>query len=74
MDFMQFIEKYHLMKDGYCSIMDITSFMVIMQYLYLTNTKEQMLKIAADYYDHADEIYNSAQAFKEFLIDKVSKP
>lgn len=71
MDCKQFIEKYHLVQDNYCSTADIEGFMNVMQYLYLTSTKEQVSDMAANFYDYADEIYNSLKAYKELLIDKI---
>lgn len=49
-----FIEKWAI-KD---TLIDDLKLMDVLDILYLEYTKEQVLEMVAEYYDHADEIYN----------------
>lgn len=49
-----FIEKWAI-KD---KLIDDFRLMDVLDILYLEYTKEQVLEMVAEYYDHADEIYN----------------
>ena len=40
-------------------IVVLLNFMVMLDYLYCSMTEEQLLELVSDYYENADDIYNS---------------
>lgn len=59
MDFKEFFAKYNISARDEDEARDLTGFLFVMDYIYGAMTKEQALALMADYYDNADEIYNS---------------
>ena len=73
MDWKNFLEKHDLMKVG---ILEVAGFMTVMDYIYCTKTKEQAIEIMKDFYDNADNIFNSLKEDSENvreLIDEFIK-
>lgn len=60
MTFSEFFNKYnikfHIGSDGQPGRLDYRK---VLDDMYLTMTKEQAMQMVSDYYDHADEIFNS---------------
>ena len=48
-------------------------FLGAMDKLYLEFTKEQVLELVSDFYDHADDIFNEAKEEAEEIIKESSK-
>ena len=40
-----------------------------MDYLYISKTKKQTIALMVDFYDHADDIFNSMQEDRQKLIE-----
>ena len=73
MDWKNFLEKHDLMKAG---ILEVASFMTVMDYIYCTKTKEQAIEVMKDFYENADNIFNSLKEDSENvseLIDELIK-
>jgi hypothetical protein len=60
MTFSEYFNKYgikfHIDSDGKPGR---ATYSRVLDHMYLSFTKEQALKMVAEYYDHADEIFNS---------------
>lgn len=61
----EFFQKYKIHFEDTISEM---SFLMSLDNLYVQFPKEQVLQIVSDFYDNADEIFNS---YKEELADNV---
>ena len=53
-----FFNKWQLLNDD-VDIVVLLNFMVMLDYLYCSMTEEQLLELVSDYYENADDIYNS---------------
>ena len=53
-----FFNKWQLLNDD-IDIVVLLNFMVMLDYLYCSMTEEQLLELVSDYYENADDIYNS---------------
>ena len=53
-----FFNKWQLLNDD-VDIIVLLNFMVMLDYLYCSMTEEQLLELVSDYYENADDIYNS---------------
>ena len=60
MTFSEFFNKYnvkfHIGSDGQPGRLDYRK---VLDHMYLTMTKEQAMQMVSEYYDNADEIFNS---------------
>lgn len=61
MTYEEFIKKYHLnqMSDNENIAADLMSFLLGMDFIYGNFTREGALILMGDFYDNADDIYNS---------------
>ena len=53
-----FFNKWQLLNND-VDIIVLLNFMVMLDYLYCSMTEEQLLELVSDYYENADDIYNS---------------
>ena len=53
-----FFNKWQLLNDN-VDIIVLLNFIVMLDYLYCSMTEEQLLELVSDYYENADDIYNS---------------
>ena len=53
-----FFNKWQLLNDD-IDILVLLNFMIMLDYLYCSMTEEQLLELVSDYYENADDIYNS---------------
>ena len=53
-----FFNKWQLLNND-VDILVLLNFMVMLDYLYCSMTEEQLLELVSDYYENADDIYNS---------------
>ena len=53
-----FFNKWQLLNDD-VDIVVLLNFMIMLDYLYCSMTEEQLLELVSDYYENADDIYNS---------------
>ena len=53
-----FFNKWQLLNND-IDIVVLLNFMVMLDYLYCSMTEEQLLELVSDYYENADDIYNS---------------
>ena len=53
-----FFNKWQLLNND-VDIVVLLNFMVMLDYLYCTMTEEQLWELVSDYYENADDIYNS---------------
>ncbi len=63
----EFFEKYNIHFENASSEL---IFLISLDNLYVQFTKEQVLEIIADYYDHANDIFNDT---KEILMESISE-
>lgn len=57
----QFLNKYQLDNCKYLTPDQIASFCTVLDYFYCTSTKGQIIQLVTEFYDNADDIYNSLQ-------------
>ena len=57
----QFLNKYQLNNCKLLTLEQIVSFCTVLDYFYCTSTKKQIIQLVTDFYDNADDIYNSIQ-------------
>ena len=62
----EFIDKYDLER---VSPFELAGFISVMDYLYISKTKKQTIALMVDFYDHADDIFNSMQEDRQKLIE-----
>lgn len=53
-----FFNKWQLLNDD-VDIIVLLNFIVMLDYLYCSMTEEQLIELVSDYYENADDIYNS---------------
>ena len=53
-----FFNKWQLLNND-VDIVVLLNFMIMLDYLYCSMTEEQLLELVSDYYENADDIYNS---------------
>ena len=66
MNWKEFIDKYDLER---VSPFELAGFISVMDYLYISKTKKQTIALMVDFYDHADDIFNSMQEDRQKLIE-----
>lgn len=66
MNWREFVDKYDLEK---VSPFELAGFISVMDYLYTSKTKKQTIALMVDFYDHADDIFNSMQEDRQKLIE-----
>ena len=65
MNWREFVDKYDLEK---VNPFELAGFISVMDYLYISKTKKQTIALMVDFYDHADDIFNSMQEDRQKLI------
>ena len=68
MNWREFVYKYDLRRINPC---ELAGFISVMDYLYTSKTKEQTITLMADFYDHADDIFNSIQEDGQKLMENI---
>ena len=66
MNWREFVDKYDLER---VSPFELAGFISVMDYLYISKTKKQTIALMVDFYDHADDIFNSMQEDRQKLIE-----
>ena len=66
MNWREFVDKYDLEKVG---PFELAGFISVMDYLYISKTKKQTIALMVDFYDHADDIFNSMQEDRQKLME-----
>ena len=66
MNWREFIDKYDLER---VSPFELAGFISVMDYLYISKTKKQTIALMFDFYDHADDIFNSMQEDRQKLME-----
>lgn len=66
MNWREFVDKYDLEK---VSPFELAGFISVMDYLYISKTKKQTIALMVDFYDHADDIFNSMQEDRQKLME-----
>ena len=66
MNWREFIDKYDLER---VSPFELAGFISVMDYLYISKTKKQTIALMVDFYDHADDIFNSMQEDRQKLME-----
>lgn len=61
MDIIKFLEKYNLSNNKYLDSTQIASFLAVLDYFYCIGEKDKLIQLISDFYDNANEIYNSAR-------------
>lgn len=64
----EFVDKYDLRR---VNPFNLAGFMSVMDYLYTSKTKEQTITLMVDFYDHADDIFNSIQEDGQKLMENL---
>ena len=68
MNWKEFVDKYDLRRINPC---ELAGFLSVMDYLYTSKTKEQTIALMVDFYDHADDIFNSIQEDGQKLMENI---
>ena len=68
MNWREFIDKHDLER---VDPRDLVGFMSVMDYLYTSKTKEQTITLMVDFYDHADDIFNSIKEDGQELMENL---
>lgn len=68
MNWREFLDKHDLRR---VDPRDLAGFMSVMDYLYTSKTKEQTVTLMVDFYDHADDIFNSIQEDGQKLMENL---
>ena len=66
MNWREFLDKHDLER---IDPRELAGFMSVMDYLYTSKTKEQTITLMVDFYDHADDIFNSMQEDRQKLME-----
>lgn len=66
MNWREFVDKYDLER---VSPFELAGFISVMDYLYISKTKKQTIALMVDFYDHANDIFNSMQEDRQKLIE-----
>ena len=68
MNWKEFLDKHDLKK---VDPRELAGFMSVMDYLYTSKTKEQTITLMIDFYDHADDIFNSIREDGQKLMKNL---
>lgn len=68
MNWREFLDKHDL---GRVDLSDLAGFMYVMDYLYTSKTKEQTITLMVDFYDNADDIFNSIKEDGQELMEDL---
>ena len=68
MNWREFLDKYDLER---VSPFELAGFISVMDYLYISKTKKQTIALMVDFYDHADDIFNSIQEDGKKLMENL---
>ena len=68
MNWKEFLDKYDLKK---IDPRELAGFMSVMDYLYTSKTKEQTITLMVDFYDNADDIFNSIREDGQKLMENL---
>ena len=68
MNWREFLDKHDL---GKVDSRELAGFMSVMDYLYTSKTKEQTITLMVDFYDHADDIFNSIKEDGQKLMENL---
>lgn len=68
MNWREFVDKHDLRR---VDPLNLAGFMSVMDYLYTSKTKEQTITLMVDFYDHADDIFNSIQEDGQKLMENL---
>lgn len=72
MKYNEFFEKYGLLKEGsQLDPRDLAGWMSAMDYFYCAMSKAQFLELVTDFYDNADEIFNSLNEDAQKMLDDI---
>ena len=66
MNWREFVDKYDLER---VSPFELAGFISVMDYLYISKTKKQTIALMVDFYDNADDIFNSMQEDRQKLME-----
>ena len=68
MNWREFLDKHDLKR---VDPRDLAGFMSVMDYLYTSKTKEQTITLMVDFYDNADDIFNSIREDGQKLMENL---
>ena len=68
MNWKEFLDKHDLKK---VDPRELAGFMSVMDYLYTSKTKEQTITLMVDFYDNADDIFNSIREDGQKLMENL---
>ena len=68
MNWREFLDKHDLKR---VDPRELAGFMSVMDYLYTSKTKEQTITLMVDFYDHADDIFNSIKEDGQKLMENL---
>ena len=68
MNWREFVDKHDLRR---VDPLNLAGFISVMDYLYTSKTKEQTIALMVDFYDHADDIFNSIQEDGQKLMENL---
>lgn len=68
MNWREFLDKHDLKN---VDPRELAGFMSVMDYLYTSKTKEQTITLMVDFYDHADDIFNSIREDGQKLMENL---
>ena len=68
MNWKEFLDKHDLRR---VDPRELAGFISVMDYLYTSKTKEQTIALMVDFYDHADDIFNSIQEDGQKLMENI---
>ena len=68
MNWREFVDKHDLRRINPC---ELAGFLSVMDYLYTSKTKEQTIALMVDFYDNADDIFNSIKEDGQKLMENL---
>ena len=68
MNWREFVDKHDLRR---VDPLNLAGFMSVMDYLYTSKTKEQTITLMVDFYDNADDIFNSIREDGQKLMENL---
>ena len=68
MNWKEFLDKHDLRR---VDPRELAGFMSVMDYLYTSKTKEQTITLMVDFYDNADDIFNSIREDGQKLMENL---
>ena len=68
MNWREFVDKHDLRR---IDPLNLAGFISVMDYLYTSKTKEQTIALMVDFYDNADDIFNSIQEDGQKLMENI---